>query len=251
MFANKVVIVTGSSAGIGAATVELFAKEGASVAIVGRNEEKLKEVAKRCEQHGAKTLIIKADVSKEEEAKTIVQKTVDKFGKLDVLVNNAGILRFASILQPNFLQNYDEVMNTNMRPVILITNLAVPYLTETKGSIINISSTISVSAKVPGTMSYSISKAAMDQFTRFAAVELAPSGVRVNSVNPGPVATDIVATAGIRPEELQTVNPANVTLLGRPSDADEIGDVILFLASDKAKSVTGSSYVIDNGFLLK
>ncbi|KAJ8711496.1 hypothetical protein PYW07_008738 [Mythimna separata] len=251
MFANKVVIVTGSSGGIGAATVELFAKEGASVAIVGRNEEKLKEVAKRCEQHGASTLIIKADVSKEEEAKTIVQKTIDKFGKLDVLVNNAGILRFGNILQPNFLQNYDEVMNTNMRPVILITNLAIPHLIETKGNIVNMSSVLSASAKIPGTMSYSISKAAMDQFTRFVAVELAPSGVRVNSVNPGPVITDIAATAGLSPEELQSINPAAMTLFGRSSVVDEIREVVLYLASDKAKSVTGSCYVIDNGFLLK
>ncbi|KAJ8713157.1 hypothetical protein PYW08_008461 [Mythimna loreyi] len=251
MFANKVVIVTGGSAGIGAATAELFAKEGASVAIVGRNEEKLNEVAKRCEQHGANTLIIKADVSKEEEAKTIVQKTIDKFEKLDILVNNAGIVRFASILQPNLLQNFDEVMNTNLRPVVLITNLAAPHLIKTKGNIINVSSVAATLAKVPGLMSYSVSKAAMDHFTRFAAMELAPSGVRVNSVNPGPVTTDIMATAGVPAKLMEGPTMASMTALGRASEADEVGDIILYLASDKARGVTGSCYVIDNGFLLK
>ena len=251
MFANKVVLVTGGSAGIGAATVEIFAKEGASVAFVGRNEVKLKEVASRCEKLGAKTLIIKADISKDEEAKTVVQKTVDKFGKLDVLVNNAGILRNASILDPNLLENYDEVLNTNLRPVVLITSLAIPHLIATKGNIINVSSVLSTWIKNPGSISYSMSKAAMDHFTRGAATELAPHGVRVNSVNPGPVITDMLTNATM-PSDLSQDNIAEkLTALGKFSDADEIGDIIVYLASDKARSVTGSCYLIDNGMYLK
>ncbi|KAJ8711497.1 hypothetical protein PYW07_008739 [Mythimna separata] len=250
MFANKVVLVTGGSSGIGAATVELFAKEGASVAFVGRNEAKLKNVANNCEKLGAKTLIIKADISKDKEAKTVVKKTVDKFGKLDVLVNNAGILRYATVCDPDLIGNYDEIFNTNLRPIILITSLAIPHLIATKGNIVNVSSVLSSWIKIPGTISYCMSKAAVDHFTRGAATELAPHGVRVNSVNPGPVITDITTNAQPPADQPQD-NIIDMTALKRFSDAEEIGEVILFLAGDKGRSVTGSCYVIDNGMYLK
>ncbi|KAH9641631.1 hypothetical protein HF086_009977 [Spodoptera exigua] len=249
MFANKVVLVTGGSSGIGAATVEAFAKEGASVAFVGRNEAKLKEVASRCQQHGANVLPIRADISKDEEANSIVQKTIDKFGKLDVLVNNAGILRFASMLEPTLIQNFDETMNTNLRPVVLITGLAIPHLIATKGNIVNVSSVLSSIVRIPGIMSYSMSKAAMDHFTKFAALELAPSGVRVNSVNPGPVLTEIAAGSGFSADLIEDTGAQ--TPLGKAAQSQEIGDMILYLASDKAKSVTGSCYIMDNGLALQ
>ncbi|XP_035448882.2 uncharacterized oxidoreductase MexAM1_META1p0182-like [Spodoptera frugiperda] len=249
MFANKVVLVTGGSSGIGAATVEAFAKEGASVAFVGRNEARLKEVASSCQQHGANVLVIRADVSKDEEANTIVQQTVDKFGKLDVLVNNAGILRFASVLEPTLINTFDEIMNTNLRPVVLITSLAIPHLIATKGSIVNVSSVLSSIVRIPGIMSYSMSKAAMDHFTKFAALELGPSGVRVNSVNPGPVITNIAAGSGFAPELLEDTGAH--TPLGKAAQSMEIGDMIVYLASDKAKSVTGSCIVMDNGLALQ
>ncbi|PZC82612.1 hypothetical protein B5X24_HaOG210056 [Helicoverpa armigera] len=249
MFANKVVLVTGGSSGIGAATVELFAKEGASVAFVGRNETRLQEVAKKCEQYGAPTLVIKADVSKEEEAKTVVQQTVDKFGKLDVLVNNAGILRHATVTDPKLLENFDEIMNTNLRPVVLLSSLAIPHLIASKGNIVNVSSVLATWIKIPGTISYCMSKAAMDHFTRGAATELAPHGVRVNSINPGPVLTDIATNADM-PKDLNQDNIVEkLTALGRFSESDEIAELILYLA--RAPSVTGSCYLIDNGMYLK
>lgn len=247
MFANKVVLITGGSSGIGATTAELFAKEGAAVAFNGRNETKLKEVAQRCEKLGANTLGIKADLSNDQEAKSIIEKTIDKFGKLDVLVNNAGMVRFTSLLQPDLLGTYDEIMNTNLRAVILITGLAIPHLIKTKGNIVNVSSIASTSTKIPGLIPYCISKAGMDCFTRGAALELASSGVRVNSVNPGPVVTEILSSVDI-PEAL---NAESMTALGKYSDANEISDMIMYLASDKARSITGSIYVIDNGTLLK
>ncbi|KAH9641643.1 hypothetical protein HF086_009989 [Spodoptera exigua] len=251
MFANKVVLVTGGSSGIGAAAVEAFAKEGASVAFVGRNEAKLKEVASRCQQHGAKFLVIKADVSKDEEAKTIVQQTIDKFGKLDVLVNNAGILRHGTVLEPNLIDNFDEIMKTNLRPVVLVTNLAVPHLIASKGSVVNVSSILSTWIKLPGMISYAMSKAAMDHFTRGAATELASYGVRVNSVNPGPVTTDIRQNANM-PTELSEENVVEkATALGKAAESEEVADIILYLASDKARSVTGSCYIMDNGMFLK
>ncbi|XP_022831959.1 uncharacterized protein LOC111360298 [Spodoptera litura] len=251
MFANKVVLVTGGSSGIGAATVEAFAKEGASVAFVGRNEAKLKKVANRCQQHGANVLVIRADVSKDEEANTIVQQTVDKFGKLDILVNNAGILRHASVLDPNLIDNFDEIMKTNLRPVVLITSRAIPHLVASKGNIINVSSVLSTWIKLPGMISYSMSKAAMDHFTRGTATELASYGVRVNSVNPGPVPTDIRESSNMPTEQSAENIIDKSTALGKAAECEEVADLILYLASDKARSVTGSCYLMDNGMYLK
>ncbi|XP_047999361.1 3-oxoacyl-[acyl-carrier-protein] reductase FabG-like [Leguminivora glycinivorella] len=253
-FSGNVVLVTGASSGIGAATAILFSKEGASVAIVGRNEEKLGNVAQKCAQAGAQPLVIRADVSNEEEASTIVKKTVDRFGKLDVLVNNAGIVRMVPVADPNILKVFDEVMNTNLRSIVQLTSLAVPFLKETKGNIVNVSSIASTKVVAESCMPYCVSKAGVDHFTRCAALELAESGVRVNSVNPGPVRTDICENAGMVPPGAGDVTweQAKVmTALNRVGEPEEIADVIAFLASDKARSITGSAYVSDNGQLLK
>ncbi|CAH2094140.1 unnamed protein product [Euphydryas editha] len=250
-FANKVVLITGSSSGIGAAAAISFAKEGANVVIVGRKEHKLQKVKEECAKSGNGVLVVKADVSNEEDAKKIIKETIDKFNKLDVLVNNAGIAGMSSILSDNVLSVYDTIMNTNLRAVVHITNLAAPYLIKTKGNIINISS---VAAKttiiISPALSYAVSKAALDHFTRLVAAELASHGVRVNSISPGPVRTDFpdnaVGSIVASMEDLKKIVP-----LGRISEPEEIADLILFLASDKAKAITGSDYVSDNGLLLK
>ncbi|XP_021183753.3 3-oxoacyl-[acyl-carrier-protein] reductase FabG [Helicoverpa armigera] len=245
-FVKKVVLITGGSAGIGATTAEFFAKEGASVAIVGRNEAKLNAVAQRCQKLGVPTLSIKADVAKDEEADTIVKKTIDKFGRLDVLVNNAGILREANILSDKFLSTYDEVMNVNMRGTIRITHFAAPHLIKTKGNIVNVSSIAGKCTARPNNIAYRTSKAAMTHFTRCVALEMAPHGVRVNSVSPGPVKTDIFDGLEVTEDAL-----TNMTALHRLSETSEIADMIVYVASDKAKGTTGSDYVVDNGCLLR
>ena len=248
---NKVALVTGASSGIGAAIAILFAQEGADVAIVGRNEAKLNNVQKQIEKTGKKPLIIKADVSDDENAKAIVQKTVNRFGKLDILVNNAGFSRNGNILDGTVIQAFDEIMKTNLRAVVVLTSLAAPHLVKTKGNIINISSVGSVLPPIaPSFISYDVSKAALDHFTRGAAVELAASGIRVNSVNPGPVRTDFVENAGMGDHALYDTFGA-MTLLGRVSESHEIADLVLFLTSDKAKGITGSIFITDNGTQLK
>ncbi|XP_061722418.1 3-oxoacyl-[acyl-carrier-protein] reductase FabG-like [Cydia pomonella] len=249
-FSGKVVLVTGASSGIGAATAILFSKEGASVAIVGRNETKLSNIAQKCAQAGVQPLVITADVSNEQEASTIIKKTVDHFGNLDVLVNNAGIIRKASVSDPNILKVFDEVMNTNLRSIVQPTRLAAPFLVATKGNIVNVSSVASTRVIAESYMSYCVSKAGVDHFTRCAALDLAASGVRVNSVNPGPVRTDISENAGLVPPCAGNITwdyMKTVTALIRVGEPEEIADVIAFLASDKARSITGSIYVSDNG----
>ncbi|XP_013147148.1 PREDICTED: glucose 1-dehydrogenase 3-like [Papilio polytes] len=253
-FADKVVFISGASSGIGAATAIEFAKEGANVIINGfnniENETKLNNVYKQCEKYGKKPLIVKADISKDEEAKTAIEETIKHFGRLDVLVNNAGVSKSGSILDGNLMASYDAVMATNLRAVMHLTTLATPYLIKTKGNIINISSVSGKSSPVlPQMLSYGISKAALDHFTRCAALELSEYGVRVNAISPGPVETDFRQNAGLgignRTER------ENLTPLKRVSKPIEIAVLILFLASDKAKGITGSDFVSDNGFLCK
>ncbi|KAJ8731556.1 hypothetical protein PYW07_004720 [Mythimna separata] len=248
-FQDKVVIVTGGSSGIGAATAIKFAEEGAKVAIVGRNKSKLDNVAKQC----GNPLVIVADVSKDADVKRIIDETLKKFGKLDILINNAGIGQSANIQADNAMAVFDTVMSTNLRSVVYLTHLAAPHLVKTKGNIVNISSIAGLRALAKDTFSYSTSKAGLDHFTRAVAQELAESGVRVNVVNPGPVRTDIIGNMGATAEMEEAIFKymQGMTALDRISVPEEIADLILFLASDKAKAITGSSFVSDNGALLK
>ncbi|CAH0402594.1 unnamed protein product [Chilo suppressalis] len=246
-FSGKVVLVTGASSGIGAATAVMFCKEGASVVLVARNEAKLKSVSEQCAAAGGKHALIKADVSSDGDVKRIINSTIEKFSKLDILVNNAGIIAYGDILSGTILDTYDQISKTNLRAVIHVTMLAAPHLVNSKGNIINISSVASRMI-VNKFSAYSTSKAGLDQFTRCAAAELASSGVRVNSISPGPVDTDIFFNAGALPE---FVARGIETPLGRVSQSDEIADLILYLASDKAKGITGSNFVSDNGVLLQ
>ncbi|XP_059046919.1 3-oxoacyl-[acyl-carrier-protein] reductase FabG-like [Achroia grisella] len=247
-FANKVVVVTGASSGIGAAAAVQFAKEGANVVLIGRNESKLKNVSEKCASSG-KTLIIKAEVTNDDDAKRIINETIDKFGQIDVLVNNAGMGVNGGILSGNILKAYDQTMAVNMRAVVHLTALAAPHLVKTKGNIVNISSIAGKIASAGDFTPYAISKAALDHFTRGAALELAPSGVRVNGISPGPVRTDFLENAGIN--VISWDNMGALVPLKRCSEPDEIADIILYLASDRAKGVTGSDFVSDNGGLLR
>ncbi|KAM3956802.1 3-oxoacyl-[acyl-carrier-protein] reductase FabG-like [Aphomia sociella] len=235
-FANKVVIVTGASSGIGAATAVLFAKEGASVVLVGRNDSKLSNVAEQCAGNGNTPLVVKAEMSNDNDVKNIINETIDKFGKLDILVNNAGMTVLGGIFNGDILKAYDETMAINTHAVILLTTLAAPHLVQTKGNIINVSS---VTGKnfFPGmgNNAYEVSKAALDHFTRGAALELASAGIRVNTVSPGPVITDFLDNCGMSSfswDAMKSMPP-----LKRCSEPEEIAEIIIFLASENAKGI--------------
>lgn len=251
-FDSKVVIVTGSSSGIGAAIALKFTAEKAKVVIVGRNEKKLKDITAKCEQLGSKPLVIVADVSKDHEAKRIIDDTVKKFGKIDVLINNAGIGGGTSILHDKAMDVFDRIIATNLRASVYLTHLAAKHLIETKGNIVNISSVASKSVISDEGFGYATSKAGLDHFSRCAALELASKGVRVNVINPGPVKSDIYENAGSTPEREAAIWDfmKKATPLHRITEPGEIADLALFLASDKAVGITGSTFVSDNGSLL-
>ncbi|XP_022834408.1 uncharacterized protein LOC111362107 [Spodoptera litura] len=248
-FQDKVVIVTGASSGIGAATAIKFAEEGAKVALVGRNQEKLNNVAKKC----GNPVIIIADVSKDDDAKRVIEDTLRYLGKIDILVNNAGIATPVSILSEHAIKIFDQVMSTNLHGPVYLTHLAAPHLVKTKGNIVNVSSVASSVILAKDFFAYSASKAALDHFSRAVALELATSGVRVNVVNPGPVRTDIVENMGATKEVADATYSQmhNITPLNRISEPEEVADLIMYLASDKAQAMTGTTVVTDNGMILK
>ncbi|KAL0878875.1 hypothetical protein ABMA27_003886 [Loxostege sticticalis] len=251
-FLNKVVVITGASSGIGAATAELFSKQSASLVLVGRNETSLRDVAAKCETaKGIKPLIVKAELSNDDDVKNIVAQTIERFGRIDVLVNNAGFGCEAGIRDG--IEPYDRIMATNMRAVYLLTSLATPHLVKSKGNIVNVSSVAAFRViKDLDFLPYCISKAALDQFTKCVAVELAKDGVRVNSVNPGATRTKFVQAAGYTKEqsdELYKIRDKKMPL-GKVVESEEVADLIVFLASSRARSITGAIHVIDNGEIL-
>ncbi|XP_026498322.1 meso-2,3-butanediol dehydrogenase-like [Vanessa tameamea] len=245
MFKDKVVIVTGASSGIGAAAAIAFSADGARVVMVGRDNTKLTAVAAKC----TNPLVILADVAKDDDAKRIVDETIKKFGQVDVLVNNAGMSVLASLLEGDMMKSYDTIMSVNVRAVVYLTTLAAPHLIKTKGNVVNISSVAGyVTPVTPGSINYGVSKAALNHFSICAAAELGPHGVRVNGICPGPVRTDFLTNAKY-PSSWDDYTTK--LILGRVCEANEVADLIMYLASEKAKSITGSNYVIDGGIMVK
>lgn len=251
-FSNKVVIITGASSGIGASTAIFYAKQSAKLVLTGRNEQSLSTVAKQCEEASrVKPLVVKADITIEDDIKKIVSYTIEHFGRINVLVNNAGIGVRASILDG--VVPFDKAIASNIRSAYILTSLATPYLIESKGNVINVSSVAAFGPiKEADYLPYCISKAAMDQFTKCVALELGPRGVRVNSVNPGCTRTPFAETAGFTKEQVtQLYNVRGDSYpLRKVAESDEVADLILYLSSDRARSITGSIYVIDNGEML-
>jgi NAD(P)-dependent dehydrogenase (short-subunit alcohol dehydrogenase family) len=240
-FENKVALVTGATSGIGQATALAMAREGATVAAVGRNAGALEAL----EASGLH--IYPAELGNPETTASTVSQIRKELGGIDVLVNAAGIIASGTI-EETTMDDFDAMMNINVRSVFHLTQLCLPSIIERKGNIVNVSSVTGLRA-FPGVVAYCISKAAIDQLTRCTALELASRGVRVNAVNPGVVRTNLHRRSGMDDSAYDAFAEWSKTThpLGRIGKPQEVADLIMFLASDQAQWITGVTYSIDGG----
>lgn len=239
-FTDKVVIVTGAGSGIGAGTARRFLQEGASVALNGRREHKLRETAAGFE---AQALIHPGDVSDEAYVKRLVSDTVAKFGKLDVLVNNAGFAIFGPFAQTT-TEDWRKIMATDVDGFFFGAREALPHLLKTKGCIVNLSSVSGLGGDW-GLSAYNAAKGAVTNFTRALALEYGSHGVRINAVAPSFTSTE--ATVEFEKSEALLAAFRERSPIGRAAKPEEIAGVIAFLASEDARFINGVILPVDGG----
>lgn len=244
---DKVVIITGASSGIGRASALKFAKAGSKVVAVGRNEKELSSVRDESLELEGEIKPHLADLKEISQIERLINQTAENFGQIDVLVNSAGIIASGSI-EDTTLEGWDKMLNINLRAVFCIMQKCVPHLEKTNGCIVNVSSVTGLRA-FPNVLAYCVSKAGVDQLTRCAALELAPKNIRVNTVNPGVVETNLHKRSGMSEEDYETFlkHSESTHPLGRAGKPAEIAELIYFLASENSAWITGASYEIDGG----
>lgn len=240
---DKVVLVTGSSRGIGRAAAIAFAQGGASVAInYVRNERAAQEVVDEISKLGRKAISVKADISKEAEVQLLIDMAIGEFGKLDVLINNAGIVYDIEDWQSTTSEQWQATLNVHVLGNYYCCKYALPYLQKSNGSIVNISSTNGYTEHYPESLAYNVAKAGIVSMTHDLAKALAPH-VRVNAVAPGWVNTDM--NSGLSKEYM--ADQAREIYLQRIAEPEEIANVVTFLASDDASFITGMIVRADGG----
>tara|TARA_R110000765_G_scaffold130701_2_gene229232 strand:+ start:1579 stop:2364 length:786 start_codon:yes stop_codon:yes gene_type:complete len=240
---GKIALVSGAASGLGAAQASLFAKEGARVVISDVQEEAGQAVAKRIVEEGGQALFMHLDVRNAESWQRIVRFTVDEFGGLTTLVNNAGIFRMGGVLTTP-PEIWDDVIAVNQTGTLLGMQTAAPELLKAgEASIINISSIYAITTS-PDALAYHASKSAVSMMSRAAALEFAKQGIRVNAILPGRIDTPIAGE--IAPEQLAAVN-AKIPM-GWTGDPSDIAQGAVYLASDEARYVTGAELIIDGGW---
>ena len=245
---NKVAIVTGGDSGIGRAIVLGLAQAGAAVTInYHSNQTAAEEVKKQVEDGGGKALVAQGDVSKVADVQQLVQQTVQTFGRLDIMVNNAGMETRTSVLESSE-KDFDRVIGVNLKGPFFGTQLAAKQFLEQKsgGRIINISS-VHEDWPMPGNTPYCCAKGGVRMLTRTAGVELAPHGITVVGVGPGAVDTPINKETLADPEKKAALEQAIPA--GRVASPEEIANLVVWLASDQSAYVTATTYFIDGGIM--
>jgi len=244
---DKVAIVTGAGSGIGREIALLFAREEAIVSVADYVTEKGEETVRQIRQGGGEAIFIKADVSRASDAERIVKQTVEKYGRLDILCNNAGILGEVAPVGEASEENWDRVIAVNLKSVFLCSRYAVREMVKRGGGvIINSSSTMGL-VGLPGNTAYSASKGAIIQFTKTMALEYASSNIRVNCICAGWIDTPMNEIL----EEQIIRWIVRETPVGRLGKAEEVAQAALYLASDESSFVTGTALVVDGGWLAK
>lgn len=242
---TRIILITGALTGIGRATALAFAREGGNIVVSGRHDDKGKALVAELEERGGEAGFIRADVRNEGDVKNLVDRTVERFGRLDVAVNNAGTEGKTGPITAQSAESYAATFDTNVLGVLLSLKHELRVMSAQKsGSIINISSTFG-RVGAAGASLYVASKHAVEGLTKSAALEAAPFGVRVNIVAPGPIETEMLHRfAGSEQRMASLAAGVPLNRLGRP---EEIAEAILFVASDKASYLSGASIPVNGG----
>ena len=244
---GKVAVVTGASKGIGTSIALQLAAEGASVVVnYATSRQGAGRVVAQIDKSGGKALAVQADVSKQDDVKRLFDETIKAFGRVDVLVNNAGIYEFAPIEQVT-AEHFHRQFDLNVLGLLFATQEAVKHFGAEGGAIVNVSSVVTTLTPPNGSV-YSATKAAVDAITRSLAKELGPRRIRVNAVNPGMVETEGTAAAGISAEDSEFRRSIVATTpLGRIGQPQDIAPAVAFLASNDSAWITGETFVIAGG----
>lgn len=247
---DKVVLITGGAKGIGAATTHALAEEGAVSVIIDRDAEAGEKLRAELQRNGARSLVIAADLTLSENCSRAVEQTVNALGKIDALINNAGVNDRVGLEQGS-PEKYVGSLQRNLLHYYNMTHYALPYLKRSRGSIVNISSKTAITGQ-GGTSGYASSKGAILALTREWAVELLPYGIRVNAVVPAEVMTPLyqqwLATFPNPEEKLKTI-VSKIPLEKRMTRAEEIAAMVVFLISAKAEHITGQHLFVDGGYV--
>lgn len=246
-FDGRAAVITGASSGIGRATALLFAEHGAALALVGRDRTALEATAAEAEKAGGRAAAVVADLTDADQCRAAIDESLAFADRLDVLVNAAGIIGSGDLASTSD-EDWAAMMKINVDGPFVLMRAALPHLEAVRGNVVNVSSVTGLRA-FPGVLAYCVSKAALDQLTRCAALELAPAGVRVNAVNPGVVVSNLHRRGGMQEdaydkflEHSKTTHP-----LGRVGEPRDIAEAVLYLASDAAGWVTGVTLSLDGG----
>lgn len=246
---GKTAIVTGGGTGIGEAICKRFAQEGANVLVVGMAEDPVEEVVKEIGQNDGRVMAFNGDISEAETAKKAIKTATDKWGQLDILINNAGVYPEVNTVDKYSVEAFENMLKNNVRTMFLMTKFAIPELKKTKGCIVSAGSESAI-VGIPEVAAYGGTKGFVHSFMKGVAAEQAQNGIRVNVVAPGPIDTSWThkETSGIDKETEKTM--INSTLMGRRGTTEEVANVYLFLASEEASYVTGSVYQVDGGITI-
>lgn len=243
---GKVAIITGGATGIGEAVAHTFVREGASVVVAGLPSDPVDEVVQALTQQGGKAAGYKGDVADESNAQACVQTTITQFGKLDVLVNNAGVFLAVGETQDYPVEKFDDTIRNNIRTAFMMTRFALPHLQQSRGNIIGTGSEAGLIG-IANNTTYGGTKAWMHSFMRGLAVEQAKYGIRANCVCPGPIDTAWTHKETSAMDAQMEQQLVQATVLGRRGTPEEMANVFVFLASDEASYVTGALFVADGG----
>ena len=242
---EKVCLITGGAQGIGEACARLFLEQGAKVVIVDIHNERGQSLASQLQQQGHEILFIASDIGNKVEVDAVIKQVIAQYGRLDVLVSNAGIFKAAPFLEVSE-SDFDEVLRVNLKGAFLMGQAAARVMKDQGGGAIVHMSSVNGVLAIPEIASYNVSKGGLNQLTRAMALALADDGIRVNAVAPGTIATELASKAVLTSEEARN-KILGRTPMKRLGDPSEVAHVVAFLASDAASYMTGEVITVDGG----